>query len=321
MVDIVTLGELLIDFTECGYSKDGRRLFEQNPGGAVANVACGAAKLGLKTAFIGKVGNDMHGRFLKRTLEDYGVNTDNLMLSDEVFTTLAFVSLTAGGEREFSFARKPGADTRLEAAELSSRLLRECRMLHVGSLSMTDEPARTATLHAVREAKANGALISYDPNYRAGLWKSEAAAKEQMQRILPYADLVKLSEEEALLLTGRAGTLDAARWLLGSNASCMVITLGSRGAAVAVEDRFGTVPTFGDMPVIDTTGAGDSFWAAFLSRVLKHGGISGLSFDDAMAYARYSNAAATLCVGKRGAIPAMPEEEEVEAFLRGEKGS
>lgn len=166
-VDIAALGELLIDFTEAGYSKDGMKLFEQNPGGAPANLLTVASHMGYKTAFIGKVGTDMHGAFLKKTLQKEGIDTTALIEDEHYFTTLAFVEIDENGERNFSFARKPGADTQLRKEELDKELLRNCKIFHFGSLSLTDEPARSATLEAVKTAKETGALISYDPNYRA----------------------------------------------------------------------------------------------------------------------------------------------------------
>ena len=202
--DIAALGELLIDFTDRGLSDAGMRLFEQNPGGAPANMLAAAARLGERTAFIGKVGDDMHGRFLRDTLTAAGIDVTGLVLSPDVFTTLAFVALDDRGERHFSFARKPGADTCLRSDELPAPLLSSARVLHVGSLSLTDEPARSATFAAVEAAKRAGAVISYDPNYRAALWPDEAAAAAQMRSMVPYADVMKLSDEETLLLTGAA---------------------------------------------------------------------------------------------------------------------
>lgn len=184
MFDVIALGELLIDFTPYGTSRDGRALFEQNPGGAPANVLAALSRLGQKTAFIGKVGEDMHGHLLKDTLEECGINTSGLILDPDYFTTLAFVALE-NGERSFSFARKPGADTRLRKEEVSENLLKQTRIFHCGSLSLTDEPSRSATLYAVDQAKKNGVLISYDPNYRALLWKSPQDAMEQMRSIIP----------------------------------------------------------------------------------------------------------------------------------------
>ena len=165
-VDIVALGELLIDFTEAGHSQGGRKLFEQNPGGAPANLLTVASHFGYRTSFIGKVGNDMHGKFLKKTLQTEGINTDAIVEDPDYFTTLAFVEIGENGERNFSFARKPGADTQLKKEELDQTLISGCRIFHFGSLSLTDEPAESTTIEAVKMAKAAGALISYDPNYR-----------------------------------------------------------------------------------------------------------------------------------------------------------
>ena len=259
--DIAALGELLIDFTDRGLSDAGMRLFEQNPGGAPANMLAAAARLGERTAFIGKVGDDMHGRFLRDTLIAAGIDVTGLVLSPDVFTTLAFVALDDRGERHFSFARKPGADTCLRSDELPAPLLSSARVLHVGSLSLTDEPARSATFAAVEAAKRAGAVISYDPNYRAALWPDEAAAAAQMRSMVPYADVMKLSDEETLLLTGAAEPEEAAHRLLAQGVSCVAVTLGERGALVAVAGGMQTVPAFASDPV-DTTGAGDGFWAA-----------------------------------------------------------
>lgn len=317
--DIVAMGELLVDFTEAGLSPAKQRLFEQNPGGAVANVACGAAKLGLRAAFIGKVGNDMHGCFLRDALLHAGVSTEGLVLADDVFTTLAFVALSPSGEREFSFARKPGADTCLRAAEVSDALLTDCAVFHIGSLSMTDEPARGATVYAVQKAKEAGAVISYDPNYRAPLWQNVQEAKTQMRALLPYADLVKLSDEETELLTEERAPRAALDRLLAGGAKCAVVTLGKEGAMLgfgSVREHF---PVPSGVAAVDTTGAGDAFWAAFLSCFLRGGLTAGLSAESAARYVRFANAAAGCCVGKRGAIPAMPTEAEVEALLRAAK--
>lgn len=311
MFDLITLGELLVDFTESGISENNQRLFEQNPGGAVANVACAASRLGIKTSFIGKVGNDMHGSFLASTLQNIGVNTDNLIKSDEVFTTLAFVALSKNGERVFSFARKPGADTCLEVEEIHDELLSKCKIFHVGSLSMTDNPARDATLHAVKMAKSHDIIISYDPNYRAMLWKSKNDAMIHMRSILQYADLVKISDEETILLTDHEDPKLALQYLLSNGARIAVVTLGDRGAMLGFNEMYVEIAAFKVSEVVDTTGAGDAFWGAFLSRVLKGVPINALNIDILIEYVRFSNAAAALCVTKRGAIPAMPTEEEI----------
>lgn len=313
--DITALGELLIDFTDRGLSDSGMRLFERNPGGAPANVLAAAARLGDRTAFMGKVGDDMHGRFLRDTLAAAGIDTSGMVMAPDVFTTLAFVELDGRGERHFSFARKPGADTCLRADELNGTVLSHTRVLHVGSLSLTDEPARTATFAAVRAAKAAGAVISYDPNYRAALWADEATAAAHMRSMLPYADVVKLSDEETLLLTDAADPAESARRLLAQGVSCAAVTLGERGALVAARDGLRAVPGFPAQPV-DTTGAGDAFWGGFLHRMLALDKTpAALTADEAADCARWGNAVAALCIAGRGAIPAMPAMENVQALL------
>lgn len=313
--DIAALGELLIDFTDSGVSDSGMRLFERNPGGAPANVLTAAARFGRATAFLGKVGNDMHGLFLRQTLLDAGIDVSGLVMAEDVFTTLAFVALNEQGERSFSFARKPGADTCLRPEELNAAVLDSCRVLHVGSLSLTDEPARSATFAAVERAKAAGAVISYDPNYRAALWPDTETAARHMRSMVPYADVMKLSDEETALLTGEADPAAAAAVLLAQGVKCAAVTLGADGALVAAASGMRTVPGFA-VNAVDTTGAGDAFWGGFLHRMLALGKApEALTIDDAADCARWGNATAAVCVTRRGAIPAMPSPAEAEALL------
>jgi fructokinase len=317
MFDIVALGELLIDFTYHGRSENGTRLFEQNPGGAPANVLCAASNLGLSTAFIGKVGKDMQGDYLRRVLEEKGVDTRGLISAGDVFTTLAFVELSDSGERKFSFARKPGADTCLLTSEVKGELTEECRIFHFGSLSLTDEPSRSATIEAVIAAKKAGAIISYDPNYRAPLWRSENEATEIMQSVLHFADIVKISDEEVELITGESSPEAAANYLFQKGISCAVVTLGSNGAYTAVEGTSVMVPILDpNVSVADTTGAGDAFWGGFLYKLA----VSGLRPDELdqtqlLDFTVFANAVASLCVQKRGGIPAMPTISMVKEFL------
>lgn len=231
MFDIVALGESLIDFTPSGENSQGMALFARNPGGAPANVLAMAAKLGGKTAFIGKVGDDAFGAFLKKTMEDAGVDVRGLRMTREYPTTLAFVQLTPEGDRSFTFYRKPSADVMLAPAEVDRALLRDCRIFHFGSVSLTDEPCRTATLEAAREAKAAGAMISYDPNYRPFLWDSAERAREALLAALPLADIVKVSEEEMELLTGEVQLAAGADALASRGAALVLVTLGPRVAA------------------------------------------------------------------------------------------
>ncbi|MEA4970827.1 MAG: carbohydrate kinase [Candidatus Pelethousia sp.] len=316
MYDITALGELLIDFTESGLSANGMKLFERNPGGAVANVLAAAAQCGRKTAFIGKVGADMHGLFLKDTLEAASIDTTGLVVAEDVFTTLAFVALSPGGERAFSFARKPGADTRLCSGEVDAALLAKSRILHVGSLSLTDEPARGATLFAVEKAKAAGTIISYDPNYRASLWPDEDTAKAWMRSLLPLADVMKLSDEETALLTDEADPGRAALALHALGIPLAAVTLGAKGALVCANGQTALARGY-RMPVVDTTGAGDAFWGGFLHKLLESGKRPvEITLAEALDCAAWGNATAALCIGKRGGIPAMPQKCEIEALLR-----
>lgn len=316
MYDVVALGELLIDFTQIGVSSAGMKLFEQNPGGAVANVLAAITKLGGKGAFLGKVGSDMHGRFLKETLDRAGIDTRGLILSDSVFTTLAFVALSETGERTFSFARKPGADTQILPKELDEALLGDTRVFHFGSLSLTDEPARSATHRAVQVAKSHGAIISYDPNYREPLWSDIATAKKRMRELLPSVDIMKLSDEETSLLTDDTAPEEAAHFLNSLGISCVAVTLGKKGALVSVDGKSDVVSGYPNS-AIDTTGAGDAFWGGFLHRMFAlHKTPAAMTLQDAADCASWGNAVATCCVQKRGAIPAMPTLDEVIALMQ-----
>ena len=311
MFDITALGELLIDFSPCGSSATGMKMLEMNPGGAVANVLCAASKLGLDTAFIGKVGADAHGSYLRSKLNEYRINTAGLTSTDQAHTTLAFVDIDGNGERSFSFMRDPGADTLLTAEELPDDILKSTRIFHVGSLSMTAEPSRSATLAAIECARAAGAVITYDPNYRAMLWSSQEEAVTRMRSLLPMVDMIKLSDDETCLLTGEADPEEAIRLLLEGGIKCAVVTAGEKGSFVGVKNRVLHVKGFRCRP-LDTTGAGDAFWGAFLTSYLRSGiGLDSLTAEQAAQFAVFGNAAAAFCVCGRGAMPAMPEEEQV----------
>lgn len=314
-VDIAALGELLIDFTEAGVSAAGRKLFEQNPGGAPANLLTVASHMGYRTAFIGKIGKDMHGSFLKQTLKNEGIETEALIEDENSFTTLAFVEINASGEREFSFARKPGADTQLRKEELDLALLQSCRIFHYGSLSLTDEPAREATFEAVRVAKEAGAIISYDPNYRASLWRDEKTAVENIKSVIRFADFMKVSDVESLLLTGKTDYESALAELLQMGPKLVAVTLGEKGVLLGVAEQREVIPGR-KVSAVDTTGAGDSFWGGFLSQFLSYGKeIEQMSWNEWKVCAEYGNATAGLCVQKRGGIPAIPTKEEVRRVM------
>ena len=311
MYDIVSLGELLIDFTESGISPAGMRLFEQNAGGAVTNLLCAAAQCGAKTGYIGKVGADMHGAFLKQSLVNAGVDVRGLIEAEDVFTTLAFVALQPNGERAFSFARKPGADTQLRADELNLDMLEHTRIFHTGSLSLTQEPARSATYEAIDRAKAAGAIISYDPNYRASLWPNQEEAIRFMRSLIATADIMKVSDEELPLLTGETDPEKAADALTDQGVKLVAITLGAKGAFVRVHGESRLIPGFRSN-AIDTTGAGDAFFGGFLYRFLTSDvALKDVTLEHAADFARFGNATASLCVEQRGGIPAMPALKDV----------
>ncbi len=315
MFDIIALGEILIDFTPHGVSEGGMNLYEENPGGAPANVLVAAQRLGNKTAFIGKVGTDLHGKLLKRTLEKDGINTQSLIEDPNYYTTLAFVALN-NGERSFSFARKPGADTKLTKDELSIELLENTKVFHYGSLSLTDEPSRSATIFAIEHAKQSGALISYDPNYRALLWDNKEEAKKQMRSVISYADIIKISDEETELLTDFVEPELAANELIKQGVSCVIVTLGKNGALMKTKNF--TVEAKGkERNIIDTTGAGDAFCGGLLSRFVQYKvKPEDLTKEQGLEFLQFANATAGLCVEKRGGIPAMPALEEVQKDLK-----
>lgn len=313
MFDIVALGETLIDFTPSGTNELGIQLFACNPGGAPANVLAMDAKLGGRTAFIGKVGKDGFGYFLKSTMEEAGIDVSGLAMTEEVRTTLAFVQLSEKGDRSFSFYRKPGADVCLRTEEVPASLLRSCRIFHFGSVSLTDEPCRGATLDAAKAARAAGAVVSFDPNYRPPLWSSGERAKEEILNALPLADLVKVSEEEMTLLTGETDLKAGARKLAEHGAVLVLVTLGPKGAFYFTRNAEGTVPAY-DVETVDTTGAGDAFLGALLrcvgGRTLRElRALSGSEWERIVAFA---NAAGSLTTARKGAIPAMPTLAQVE---------
>ena len=315
LYDITSFGEILIDFTWQGKNEDGQTLFAQNPGGAPANVAVAASRLGAHTAFLGKAGNDTHGAFLRSVLEKEKVDTAGMVLDQNYFTTLAFVDVDKNGERSFSFARKPGADTMIEKEEIDIDILDRTNIFHIGSLSLTDEPARATTFYAVKRAKEKGSIISYDPNYRSSLWKNEAAAKKQMRSLIQYADIIKISDEETELLTDCAEPEKAAESLFQKGVKIAAVTLGSDGAYIYCKEGGKKVPGFVSTAV-DTNGAGDSFWGGFLYRISNAGKKpEDFSLDELEEFTRFGNAVASLCVEQKGAIPSMPYPEQVQKRL------
>ena len=315
--DVVALGELLIDFTENGTSAQGNPVFEANPGGAPCNVLAMLRKLDRRCAFVGKVGNDMFGHQLKAVAEEAGIDMSALRMDANVHTTLAFVKTYEDGDRDFSFYRNPGADMMLTEDELPMDMIRDTRIFHFGTLSMTHEGVRQATRAAVLAAKQAGAIISFDPNLRPPLWESLNEAKAQMLWGLSQADVVKIADNEIEFLTDTSDYEKGARLLRERYPGIRLlnVTAGANGSYAFCGDRKIFVPSFLLGGTIETTGAGDTFCASVLDFVLTHG-VDGLSRDDLKAMLRFANAAAYLVTTRRGAIRSMPQRQQVEAILR-----
>lgn len=314
--DVVALGELLIDFTQAEASAQGNPCYEANPGGAPCNVLAMLRKLGKSCAFIGKVGKDGFGAQLCAVAQEAGIDLRGLRMDEAVHTTLAVVHTLPGGDRDFSFYRKPGADMNLTADELDEALLRNCRVFHFGTLSLTDEPVRSATMKAVRIAKEAGAIISFDPNLRPPLWESLDEAKQWIAWGMRQCDLLKISDNEIEFMTG-TNDFDQGAALIRSdcpNIRLMNVTAGADGSYA----YFGDVKTY--QPgcklggTIETTGAGDTFCACAINFILDHG-FDNLTKDDLDHMLRFANTAAYLVTTKKGAIRSMPERKDVERIL------
>ena len=310
MTDITSIGEILIDLTQSGRTDRGVPRFDANPGGAPANLAVAAARLGAKTAFIGKVGEDGFGQLLRRCLLDNGVDVSGLTADPAQRTTLAVVSLDAGGERRFSFYRDPSADVNLTVEDVPRDLLARTRFLHFGSVSLTAEPARSATLYAVRTARELGAAVSYDPNYRASLWPDEETAVARMREPLPLVDVLKVSDEELPLLAGESGLEEGTAALAEKGITLILVTLGARGAFYRFRGRTGLIPGV-PCTVGDTNGAGDTFFGAALSQLSRLGGLEDLTVPELERIIAFANRAASLTTSRRGASPAMHTLAEV----------
>lgn len=312
MADILSMGELLIDFTPVGETEDGRLLFARNPGGAPANLAVQAVRAGVSAGFLGCVGNDMFGAFLRDTLVGCGVDTAGLTLEEEA-TSLAFVQLSASGDRDFSFYRNPGADTRLDFQRADLSLVDRCKMLCFGSLLLTAEPARSSVPKLIDYARAQGKLTAYDPNWRPPLWKEKALGIASMKSLVPKADIMKVSEEELALLTEKPGLAEGAACLLEQGPNLVAVTLGPKGCALFTREFSLEMPTY-DTQVKDTTGSGDSFFGALLTKIVQSGKApSQLTLEELREYADFANAAGAMCATKTGGIPALPTGEAIEA--------
>lgn len=315
MCDVLCLGELLIDFTPSNLSTKDRCLFERNPGGAPANVAVQLSRLGTSSGFIGKVGNDGFGTFLKSTLDQNNVSTEGLVLDNNVLTTLAFVHLDELGDRSFSFYRNPGSDTQLELNEVRFDLVEKCKVLHFGSLSFTDEPSKSTTLEVLDYAKRQGKVISYDPNWRQHLWSSEDEGIAGMKLGLKYCDIIKVSEEELELVTHCSSIESGIKTLIDGGIRIVLVTQGPEGCYVGIDKAIRHVRPY-SVQAIDTTGSGDSYLGAFLHKFLmSNKGLKDVRVDDVVEWADYANASGALCASRSGSIPSLPTPDEIRDYI------
>ena len=315
--DVIGLGELLIDFTESGYSGQGNRMLEVNPGGAPCNLLAMLGRLGKKTSFLGMVGNDQFGKLLKAAVEEMGINTSHLYEHESVHTTLAFVHTMEDGDRDFAFYRNPGADMMLEEKQVDPDYIKSAKVLHYGSLSMTHEGVRKATRKAIDIAKEEGLILSFDPNLRPPLWETLEEAKEQIKYGLSKCDLLKISEEELEFVTGLKDLEAGADKLLEEfpNITLMNVTMGKEGSMACYHGR----KVYGRPHVmentIETTGAGDCFGGCVLNYILEHG-MEDLSDENLLEMLEFANVAAALITTKKGALKVMPTKEEIKKEMK-----
>ncbi len=312
--DVTALGEMLIDFTLNGQSDQGNNLFEACPGGAPCNVLAMLNKLGRKTAFIGKVGEDQFGRLLRDTIDELGIETKGLILDQEIHTTLAFVHTFPDGDREFSFYRKPGADMMLAEDDVDYDLIRQSKVFHFGTLSMTDEPVRSATKKALEVAKEAGCLITFDPNLRPPLWDSLDRAKEMMEYGFQYCDMLKISDNEIQFVTGKEDYDEGIRILQEKYQIPLIfLTMGKDGSRAYYKDLRVEKKGF-TVKAIETTGAGDTFCGCAIHGLLTHG-IDGMNQEVLENILTYANAGAALITMKKGAIRSMPDPENITKMI------
>lgn len=313
--DVTALGELLIDFTENGISEQGNPILEANPGGAPCNVLAMLNKLGKKTAFIGKVGNDTFGKMLAEEVKKSGTDVTNLIFDDKVHTTLAFVHTEPDGDRDFSFYRNPGADMMLKKEEVMEGLIKNSKIFHFGTLSSTHEGVREATRYAIDVAKENGKIISFDPNLREPLWDSLEDAKREIAYGLSKCDILKISDNEVEFMTGTTDYAKGAAMLQDSYGIPLIfVTLGKEGSRAYYKDLAVEVAPFLQEGTIETTGAGDTFGACALNYVLEHG-MENLTEEDLRSLLTFANAGASIITTRRGALRVMPTAEEINQLI------
>lgn len=313
--DVIALGELLIDFTEHGISEQGNRLFEANPGGAPCNVLAMLKKMGHKVAFMGKVGEDFLGNELKERVAGLGINTENLLQDQEIPTTLAFVHKKEDGDREFSFYRKPGADMMLREDEIDEASIAQSKIFHFGTLSMTHEQVRKATIKALKIARENGCIISFDPNLRELLWDSLDDAREQVKTGLSYCNVLKISDNELQWFTGEKDYSDGVSKLRKEyDIDLILVSMGKDGSRAYYHGLVIEANPFLQDDTRDTTGAGDTFYGCILHYLLQWG-LDDLKSTQFREMLTFANAAASLITTKNGALCVMPTEEEVINFM------
>lgn len=315
LFDVTALGELLIDFTENGTSSQGNPLMEANPGGAPCNVLAMLERLGKKTAFIGKVGKDMFGNQLKAAVEEVGIDTRNLIMDENVHTTLAFVHTYPDGDRDFSFYRDPGADMMLTKDEVQKELIENSRIFHFGTLSSTHEGVREATRHAIELAKEARCIITFDPNLRPPLWKSLDDARKEIEYGMTKCDVLKISDNEVEFLFGTTDYDKGAAMIREKyNIPLVLITMGKDGSRAYYKDLRVEAAPFLQENTIETTGAGDTFCASTLNYVLEHG-LEDLTEENLKELLTFANAAASLITTRKGALRVMPSRQEVLDFI------
>ncbi|MCR5419386.1 MAG: carbohydrate kinase [Lachnospiraceae bacterium] len=302
---ILCIGEMLIDFTPVENMKN---TYTANPGGAPANVAVAVARNGVKAGFLGKLGNDDFGKLLINTLENDGVEILLPQLTDEATTTLAFVTLDETGDRSFTFARKPGADLLLDENDVSGIDYSEWDIVHFGSVSQSGSPSKEAVLHSVKKAKEKGKLISFDINYRDKIWSYDDCKKE-VEKVIPYVDMLKISEEELGFVGGEDNILP---YMKEHNIAVVVLTLGKDGARIYFENEMRQIPSM-NVKVVDTTGAGDAYWGGFLSCLLSENvkNTSDITMDKLVRAGKYGAVSGGLCIQKHGGIPALPYKDDI----------
>ena len=314
--DVLTLGELLIDFTDNGKSAQGNTLFEANPGGAPCNVLAMLNRLGKKTAFIGKVGNDQFGKMLKEVVEESGTDVSGLAMDEQVHTTLAFVHTFPDGDREFSFYRNPGADMMLTKEEVDPEIIKNARIFHFGTLSSTHAGVREATRYAIDVAKENGLLVSFDPNLREPLWENLDQAKEEILYGMSRCDILKISDNEMEFMTGTTDYNKGVEMLREQfDIPLICVTLGREGSRAFYKDMIVEAAPFVREDTIETTGAGDTFEACTLNYILEHG-LEDLTEENLKEMLTFANAGASIITTRKGALKVMPEKAEIEKVIR-----